>query len=154
MIKLAKLTDYAFIILTEMARSDAEKVSAALLAEKTGVSEPTVAKIMKILAKNDVLNSIRGAKGGYVLAHELEAISLARIVEIMEGPIALTSCTDNSHDQCHIEMDCPLKGRWNPVNIIIQTTLERITLAELASFEKETTLSKVDTIAEEVTSWG
>lgn len=148
-IKLSRLTDYAFIILSEMVRAGDERLSATAISESTGVSEPTASKVMKILAKSGVLLSVRGAKGGYVLAAVPEQISVARVVEVMEGPIALTACVEESDDRCAIETSCPLRGRWNPVNMIIQSALEGVSLQDLVEDKPHHILNKAREAAKE-----
>ena len=88
------------------------------------------AKILKILVKAGIVNSIRGAKGGYVLARSPEKISVAKVISAMEGPIALTECSITHHD-CEQASGCDIKGNWGMINQAINNTLESITLADM-----------------------
>ena len=90
MLRLSKLTDYASVILSFMARDNMQVHAAMEIATVTGIALPTVSKILKLLVNSDVLISTRGAKGGYVLARLPEEISVAAIISALEGPIALT----------------------------------------------------------------
>src|SRR6202012_89766 len=74
MIKLAKLTDYAVVILAEMAANPGVVLSAATLAERASLPEPTVSKILKTLAAKDIIVSARGANGGYRLERDAAAL--------------------------------------------------------------------------------
>src|SRR3546814_11079995 len=79
------------------------RLSAALVAEQTGVSLPTVQKLMGRLAQSGLLGSARGSGGGFVLARAADSISLADIVEAVDGPIAMTACVDQGRHDCGLE---------------------------------------------------
>ncbi|MDX8126333.1 SUF system Fe-S cluster assembly regulator [Methylomonas sp. BW4-1] len=130
MLRLSKLTDYATVILSYMAR-DRSRVHGALeIAEATGIAQPTVSKILKILLKAGVLSSMRGAKGGYALAREPSRITVATVISALEGPIALTECTA-SHKGCDQASGCRIQGNWHLINQKIANALESVTLADL-----------------------
>ncbi len=131
MIKLSKLTDYAVVVLTEMARGQGKLCTASQLAEQTTLPEPTVAKVLKLLAKGGVVASTRGANGGYKLNHTPDQISIAAVVTALDGPVALTACVDGSDECCSHAGSCPIKGQWNPVNIAMKAALENVSLAQM-----------------------
>lgn len=135
MIKVSKLADYAVVVLTSLAHSHAEN-SAALsctnaLAEKTGLPEPTVAKVLKILAKENILVSVRGANGGYRLPAPPNEIQISRIITAVDGPISITECAESDEAPCVYTNRCAVKGRWNKVNQAIRGALDAITLADM-----------------------
>ena len=130
MLRLSKLTDYATVILSFMAR-DREQMRAAMeIAGMTGIALPTVSKILKLLVNAEVLISTRGAKGGYVLARMPEEISVAAVISALEGPIALTECSI-SHRGCEQASGCDIRGSWSLINQTIHNALESVTLADL-----------------------
>ena len=132
-IKLGKLTDYAIVLLIQLIREgEGASRSAHALAEKTGVPEPTVAKILKILAKENLVESTRGAAGGYRLARPAEAYSIVDVITGMDGPIAVVACVDGSEDDCAARDKCPVKGNWDRVNEAIKTALSAIKLTEMS----------------------
>ena len=133
MIKISRLADYAVVILETLARSDGSVMTASGLAMQSFLPEPTVAKILKMLAKADILISARGAHGGYRLAAAASEITVATIIAAVDGPIALTACVDGKADSCGFEGSCRVKGRWNMVNISIRDALEGVTLADMLS---------------------
>ena len=102
------------------------------LADLTGIAAPTVAKLMKMLSKADLVTSTRGATGGYTLNGEAETISVADVVVAIEGPIALTACVDESDDLCLVESTCSIAGNWESVNSAVRTALEQVTLTHMA----------------------
>ena len=130
MFKLSKLTDYAVVVLVRLARSDAVQTSPGIAAA-TGIPEPTVAKVLKILAGGGLVSSQRGARGGYRLARPLTQVPVADVIAAVDGPIALTACVDNG--ACESHGLCPMHGRWDPVNEAIEAALSRITLADMDS---------------------
>ena len=95
--RLSHLADYAVVLMTAAARRPAgARLSATELAGDTGVPLPTAQKLMGQLATCGLLTSARGASGGFALARPAQDISLADIVEAVEGPIAMTVCSGTS----------------------------------------------------------
>ena len=130
MLRLSKLADYATVILSFMAKDQARIAAAVEIALATGISLPTVSKILKLLVNAKVLTSTRGAKGGYFLAREPSAISVADIISALEGPIALTECS-LSKQTCEQASGCGIRGNWHLINQTIYNALESVTLADL-----------------------
>ena len=136
MIKLSRLTDYAVVILAAMAGQQGQPVSASVLSGITSLPEPTVSKILKLLAKAGIIYSIRGVNGGYALNVQPDNIMVSHIITAIEGPIALTGCVDGGQSDCAIKETCPLCGRWNVVNAAIKTALDALTLTEMLPSDK------------------
>ena len=132
MFKVNKLTDYATVLLIEIARRKVVQ-SSQHIAEQTGIPAPTVAKIMKSLNRAGLLASRRGASGGYSLDRPAEQITLADVIQAVEGPIALTACADTSDEHCNIESICPVQGKWNRVNSAVRAALSQVTLADMVA---------------------
>jgi FeS assembly SUF system regulator len=131
MIKLSRLADYAVVLLTQMG-SDAKGVHTALdLAVGTGLPVPTVSKVLATLARNRVVGSVRGAKGGYRLAAPPDRISVARIIAAIDGPIALTQCVDRTAEICTVETLCPSRAGWHKINEAVERALSEVSLADL-----------------------
>ena len=131
MLKLNRLTDYAVVVLGQLARNRGKVETATEIAMLTGIPLPTVSKILKILSSAFIVTSHRGAGGGYLLERRADDVRVAEIIEAFEGPIALTACVDSAVDNCSIEALCPMKGNWNTVNEAIRTTLFSLTLADM-----------------------
>jgi FeS assembly SUF system regulator len=132
MLKLSKLADYATVLMTAIA-ADPERVhNGQELATRTRVPAPTVAKLLKTLARGGLLESLRGAHGGYKLARSPEKLSVAEIIRTLEGPIAVTEC---SHHQggCSIESHCATRANWRLINTAIRQALEAVTLAQMVA---------------------
>nr|WP_206370898.1 SUF system Fe-S cluster assembly regulator [Solimonas marina] len=129
--KLSKLADYATVLMTVVAREPARTHSGLELAERTRIPSPTVAKLLKVLAKDGLLESLRGAHGGYRLGRSAERISVADIIKALEGPIAVTACSAHSTDACTIETDCATRANWRLINTAIREALEAVTLAQM-----------------------
>ena len=136
MLRLSKLTDYAVVVLTRLARdggTPSSPVQTALsLAGDTGIAEPTVAKVLKILAQAGLVKGVRGPRGGYRLTRPLASVPLSEVIVAIDGPIALTACVDGGSGMCEAEAICPVRGRWDPVNDAIRHALSGITLGDLA----------------------
>lgn len=130
MLKLSKLTDYATVILSFMAKDDEHTRSSVEIANSTGIALPTVSKILKSLVNANVLISVRGTKGGYALAQSPEKITVATIISALEGPIAVTECS-NTQQGCEQASGCNLRGHWNVINQAIYRALESVTLADM-----------------------
>ncbi len=137
MIRLTKQTDYALVLMTLMASAEQEEVhSAADLAERGRVPQPMAGKILKILSREGLLISQRGAAGGYRLAGKSPAdVTVADIIRALEGPIALTDCSSDSGSVCSLEESCPTCSTLRRVNRAVNDALEEITLAEMAGIK-------------------
>jgi FeS assembly SUF system regulator len=135
MIRLSRLTDYAVALLSHMGKEgDKDLWAATDLTEKSGLPLPTVAKIMKMLAKSGLITAQRGAAGGYKLARAQKDISVAEIIEVMDGPIAITDCSKGSaRTGCSIQSICPMNDGWNKVNSALRKALENVSLAEMST---------------------
>jgi FeS assembly SUF system regulator len=131
-LKLSRLTDYAVVVLSRMGQDDVPLQSAPGIAARTGLAEPTVAKVLKILAQSEIVEGLRGARGGYRLTRPLHSITLAEVIVAFDGPIALTACVDGGTGGCESEHSCPVRGRWDPVNHAIRQALAGISVAQLA----------------------
>ena len=137
MIKISRLADYAVVILATMSKTPAELMTAAALSARTSLPEPTVAKVLKLLSKDGLLASVRGASGGYKLSRTADELSVASIVMAVDGPIALTACVEGHNSgECGYQKCCPVKGRWDHVNSAILSALTNVTLADMAQENK------------------
>ncbi|MCI5060943.1 MAG: SUF system Fe-S cluster assembly regulator [Alphaproteobacteria bacterium] len=131
MIKLSKMTDYAVVVLAEMALHAGVRMSASHLAQSTKLPEPTVSKILKLLAKHNLVISRRGVNGGYLLSKSPDEIDMAAVITALDGPIALTACVEGSKDCCEYKDMCAMKGQWNPVNMAMRNALRDVSLAQM-----------------------
>jgi FeS assembly SUF system regulator len=134
MIRMTKLTDYGIVLLTHIARHPERLTrNAPELAAAARLPLPTVSKILKILAREGLLVPHRGAKGGFSLARAPGAITIADVINALEGPIALTECSAHGADRCGIETSCPVSANWRRINRTVREALAGITLAEMAA---------------------
>lgn len=130
MLRLSKFADYGTSVMTVLAGSPETVRNAAELAQATHVTVPMVSKILKALARDRLVVSIRGAQGGYRLARAPEAITMAEVIAALEGPIALTECAE-AQGHCSIEPRCAVRTNWQRINVAIAEALKNITLAEM-----------------------
>ncbi len=136
MVRLTKITDYALLLMALMARRPGEApFTSRDLAGLTGISPPMVSKILKLLAREGFLRSTRGANGGYSLASDPLDITVAALIERLEGPVTLTVCSAHDASGCPIEDFCPVSSPLQRINRVVIDTLSNITLAELAEPE-------------------
>ena len=132
MIKLNKMTDYAVVCLGMLSRKSGSSMSASELSKETGLTLFTVQKLLKLLmTKSELILAQRGSQGGYILNKNSSDISVAEIIEALDGPIALTACVDSSDSMCDASNICFLGGKWNKVNEVIRKTLNDISLDDL-----------------------
>jgi FeS assembly SUF system regulator len=131
--RLTSLADYAVVMMAAAARHPAgARLSATMLAEETGVPVPTAQKLMGRLAGSGLLRSARGTGGGFALNRAAGEISLADIVEAVEGPIAMTTCADEARSDCVLEGNCQVKPHLLAVNGAVRGALQSVSLATLA----------------------
>ncbi|MGN6849557.1 MAG: SUF system Fe-S cluster assembly regulator [Sphingomicrobium sp.] len=130
--RLSHLADYAVVLMTAAARRPlAARLSATELASETGVPLPTAQKLMGQLAVSGLLRSMRGAAGGFSLARPAAEITLADIVEAVEGPIAMTVCSEGRTD-CALDAHCRVKPHMGVVGNAVRGALGAVRLTELA----------------------
>src|SRR6201999_560794 len=134
MLRMGKMTDYATVVLASLADEPERHRAATELAERTRLSRPTVSKVLKGLQRAGLVVSARGAQGGYRLARPPGEITAAQILDVFEGPIAITECSGAS-SQCGIERQCRVGGAWQRVNAAIRRALEEVTLRQLAGLD-------------------
>lgn len=132
MLRLSKMTDYAAVLMTHLAEAEDRLASVSQLSAKTGVPEPTAAKLLKQLSRAGLVSAERGASGGYRLTRPADRIAISDVIAAIEGPIALTACVEGATDRCSVEHLCPMRGNWNRVNLAIKSALDAISLAEMA----------------------
>jgi len=130
MFRITRLTDYGVVLMAQLARHEGRLLNAAELAARVRVPLPTVSKILQILLREHLLESVRGAGGGYRLARPAERISVRDIIVALEGPIALTECNlDEGH--CEQESHCAIRGNWHAINHALRQALDGISLADM-----------------------
>lgn len=129
--RLSNLADYAVVTMSAAARHcGGSRTSAGELAAETGLPVPTVQKLVTRLTAAGLLRSVRGAGGGLQLARPAAAITLADIIEAVEGPIALTACVEGT--DCSVDHDCRVRPHWPVVNKALRGALAGIPLTQLA----------------------
>jgi len=129
--RLTSLADYAVVMMAAAARHPAgAPLSATLLAAETGIPLPTAQKLTGRLALAGLLVTARGAGGGFRLARPAQAISLADIVEAVEGPIAMTVCSEGRND-CALDAHCRIKPHMGVVGNAVRGALGAVSLTSL-----------------------
>lgn len=132
--RLSSMADYAVVTMCAAARHCGHaRVHAQQLAEETGLPAPTVQKLVSKLSSAGLLRAMRGAGGGLMLARPAAAITLADIVEAVEGPIALASCSERGRGDCTLETGCAVRPHWPTVDAALRSALAGISLASLAN---------------------
>jgi FeS assembly SUF system regulator len=130
MLRVSRLTDYAAVVMTCLAAQPAEVLSAVQIAECTRLELPTVSKLMKLLGHAALVESFRGVNGGYRLARAPDDISLAQIVEAIEGPLGVTECSVGV-GQCDRESYCTMRDNWQSINAAVDDALRARSLADV-----------------------
>lgn len=131
--RLSSMADYAVVTMAAASRHcGGARVSAAQIAEETGLPAPTVQKLVSRLTAAGLLRSSRGVGGGLKLARPAAAITLADIVEAVEGPIALTACMEHGRHDCTLESACMVRPHWPIVNEALREALAQVPLTRLA----------------------
>lgn len=132
MIRMSKLADYGLVLMTQFLRSEESdlNLSARQLADETRLPFPMVSKVLKALTREGLLVSHRGASGGYSLSRPACEISIAEVLEAVEGPFAMTECVEGSGD-CRQELVCPVRTNWQRINIAVKNVLDGISLQDM-----------------------
>lgn len=132
MLRMSKQADYGIVLLAHIAREPLQRVhSARDLAGVAGLPLPMAGKILKALARAGLLESRRGAAGGYALARSAERISLAEVVEALEGPIGVTECSPTGLGLCRLEAACPVQAPLQRLSLLVRRSLAGVSLRDL-----------------------
>jgi len=127
MIILSKLADYGVIVATHLAADPNRQLTAAAVADETRLPRATVAKILKALAHAGLVSATRGAAGGYRLARQAAAISVAEVVAAIDGDIGLTQCSIHVAE-CARTNYCPTRPHWTAINRAVEQALAAVSL--------------------------
>ena len=130
MLRITKMTDYAVLILANLALHDNKLLTAKEIASETHISLPTTQKILKKLNRKNLVISKQGASGGYSLDPETKKLSVATLLEKLDGDLSITQCSSND-DQCEVEDFCNIGNAWQMINQRVQWALNDITLGDL-----------------------
>jgi FeS assembly SUF system regulator len=130
-LRLSKLTDYGIVLLAQLARdTSGDSRNARELAERSELPAPVVSKVLKQLAREGLLESQRGAKGGYSLARPASRISVAKVIDALEGPVAITECAQGP-SVCSHEGTCAVRDPVHVINGVVREALATVSLADL-----------------------
>ena len=131
MLRLSKKTDYALIALTFIAASD-KPASAREIAERHDVPLELMAKVLQRLVRMRLLASTQGTRGGYMLGRPPDAISVAEVIEAIDGPFTVTACSTDKH-YCEQFNKCSIRDPLWQIRERIAAALETVTIAEIAA---------------------
>jgi len=130
MFKLSKKTEYGILALQHMATMDDGRITTVKeIAEAYNIPNPLLAKICQQLAKSEIIKSVQGSRGGYALGRDAREISLAAVMEAIEGPIHIVDCNFEHHN-CDRDPDCTLKTGLGTIEIQMANFLNNITLQD------------------------
>ncbi|NOZ34670.1 MAG: Rrf2 family transcriptional regulator [Chlorobi bacterium] len=129
--KLSKTSEYAIRILSYMARDTKKKYSAKNLVEKLHISDKYLRRLMTDLSKAELIYSKQGRNGGYFFAKSTDKITVAQIIDTVEGMDKYTGCI-MGFDECSDENPCVMHSVWVKTRNTLLKTFETTTLAKLA----------------------
>jgi Rrf2 family protein len=132
MLRFTKRADYGLMAIHYIAtHDDLGAVSAKRIAEEFSIPQELMAKILQRLAKQRLIESQNGPKGGYVLTRRPVAISVGEVIRALEGPISIVSCLED--DDCPQMERCTLRRPVKKIQAAITQMLDTMSLAELTS---------------------
>ena len=131
MIRMSKLADYGTVVMAQMAQEPERLQSTAQIAARTRLPVTTVSKVLKLLAKHVLVTAERGKHGGYRLSRQPAQISVAEIIDAVDGPFGLTECAAGS-GLCTLESSCALNRHWRRISQLVRGAVESVTLDQLA----------------------
>ncbi len=129
--KLSTRSRYGVRILLELARqSDRLPLQVSVISRQQDIPAKYLEQLIRTLKKADLITSVRGAKGGHILARDPDAISLGAIVRLFEEQHELVRCI-SSPDVCHMANDCRVRLAWKEATDALYERLDAITIADL-----------------------
>ena len=131
MLRFTKRADYGLMAIHYIAiHEDAGSVSAKRIAEEFSIPPELLAKILQRLARERLIVSQNGPRGGYVLARRPIEITVGQVVRALEGPINIVECLDEDSD-CPQMARCNLRRPVQKIQVAVSQLLDTMTLAEL-----------------------
>ncbi len=127
MLRISRLADYAIIVMAAIDKQS-EIISREKLCEITRIPPATVKKLLRMLANDGLVVAERGLKGGYRLSQSSNDISVADIVEAVDGKIAITECSHARDEPCEYSAICEVQSNWSVVNQHVYQLLDSISL--------------------------
>ena len=150
MLSLTRKTDYALVamaVLVERQASHAHPISAAELSSRYGLPRHVMVQVLKDLQRAGTVGSARGAHGGYYLKTNPAWISLADVIEAIEGPTQLVPCcredVQEPCDACSVVPICPISERVRQLNGRINSFFKQVMLKDLMSPDFQVAFSNV-----------
>lgn len=129
--KLSTRTRYAVRAIIELAQNGNNKpLQLKIIAQRQDISVKYLEQLMAILRSSGFVRSIRGSKGGYVLAKAPNQIKLNEVLHRLEGTVTTVECVENE-DYCLRSADCASRYLWMQVEQAVEKVLEAITLQDL-----------------------
>jgi Rrf2 family protein len=133
MLRLSKKADYALIAMKHLAQKHrATSTSAREIAEQYDIPIELMAKVLQRLVRNRLLVSTQGTRGGYMLGRVSSSISVADVIEAIDGPFTVTACSTDKHD-CEQYSKCSVRDPLWQIRERIAATLGTVTLADMAN---------------------
>jgi len=134
MLRLSKKADYALIAMKHLAlRGDTGSSSAREIAELYAIPIELMAKVLQRLVRRGLLASHQGTRGGYQLARKPTGISVADVIQAIEGPVTVTACSTDDDGQCEQFATCNVRDPLWRVRQRILAALGECTIADLAA---------------------
>jgi Rrf2 family protein len=131
MLRLSKRADYALMAMKHLAQKDGTSSSAREIAEQYDIPVELLAKVLQRLVRTGLLVSTQGTRGGYVLSRPSALISVADVIQAIEGPFTVTACSTEKSD-CEQFAKCSIRDPLWQIRERIASALGTVTLAEMA----------------------
>jgi FeS assembly SUF system regulator len=133
MLRLSKKADYALMAMKHLAtHTDVASTSARAIAEEYNIPLELMAKVLQRLARRSLLASHQGTRGGYTLSKSPVSISVADIIQAIDGPLTVTACSTED-EQCEQFNRCNVRDPLWRIKDRIIAALDTVSLAEIAS---------------------
>jgi Rrf2 family protein len=133
MLRLSKKADYALMAMKHLAlRQDAPSASAREIAEQYDIPVELMAKVLQLLARRGLLTSLQGTRGGYRLARPSSQITVADIIQAIDGPLTVTACSTDA-ESCDQYAKCNVRDPLWRIKERIVSALTTCTLQEIAT---------------------
>ena len=133
MIKVSRMADYAVLLLCRMSKNKDKVYSAHDLFLSTSLPITTISKILTKLRKDQIVSSVRGVSGGYILSKDASKISVGDVIDIIDGKIALTVCIEENNNNCGLASMCPSHSNWQIINNAVSNALKAVSIEEMSA---------------------
>lgn len=130
MTRMNRKLEYALMVLKLMSQNETKQISAKEVSQQLGTPYDVTARVMQTLSGGGLLKAEYGSTGGYLLAQNLQNVSMSKLIDIIEGPTEIARCL-SKNEKCEIKPSCNIITPIQKLNFKLQEFYSKISIQDL-----------------------